>query len=119
MSSPRSHPCAGCAAPALHGREYCCACRRRQQARDAQAAKRTCAVCGKLRRLDDAGRRLNRALSSIALTRMSHDPATRAYVAPRRAEGRTSKEIRRSLKRYIARQLYRRLTTSPAHALVR
>lgn len=54
-------------------------------------------------------RRLNRALSSIALTRMSHHPPTRAYVQRRRSEGRTTKEIRRSLKRYIARQLYRRL----------
>ena len=48
---------------------------------------------------------------------MSHDPATRAYVTRRRAQGRTTKEIRRSLKRYIARQLYRRLTRSPAHAI--
>lgn len=61
-------------------------------------------------RLNRGGdRRLNRALSSIALTRMSHHPPTRAYVERRRAEGRTTKEIRRSLKRYIARQLYRRL----------
>lgn len=61
-------------------------------------------------RLNRGGdRRLNRALSSIALTRMSHHPLTRAYVQRRRAEGRTTKEIRRSLKRYIARQLYRRL----------
>lgn len=69
-------------------------------------------------RLNRGGdRRLNRALSSIALTRMSHDPATRNYVTRRRAEGRTTKEIRRSLKRYIVRQLYRRLTNPPAHAL--
>ena len=62
-------------------------------------------------RLNRGGdRRLNRALSSIALTRMSHHSPTRAYVQRRRAEGRTTKEIRRSLKRYIARQLYRRLT---------
>lgn len=61
-------------------------------------------------RLNRGGdRRLNRALSSITLTRMSHHPPTRAYVERRRAEGRTTKEIRRSLKRYIARQLYRQL----------
>jgi transposase len=61
-------------------------------------------------RLNRGGdRRLNRALSSITLTRMSHHPPTRAYVQRRRSEGRTTKEIRRSLKRYIARQLYRRL----------
>jgi transposase len=61
-------------------------------------------------RLNRGGdRRLNRALSSITLTRMSHHPPTRAYVERRRAEGRTTKEIRRCLKRYVARQLYRRL----------
>ncbi len=61
-------------------------------------------------RLNRGGdRRLNRALSSITLTRMSHHPPTRAYVARRRAEGRTTKEIRRAMKRYIARQIYRRL----------
>ena len=61
-------------------------------------------------RLNRGGdRRLNRALSSISLTRMSHHPPTRSYVERRLAEGRSTKEIRRSLKRYIARQLYRRL----------
>ena len=62
-------------------------------------------------------RRLNRALSSIALTRMSHDPETRVYVERRRAEGKTSKEIKRLLKRYIARQVYRRLNNPPEIAL--
>ena len=41
------------------------------------------------------------------ITRMTHDPDTRAYVERRRAEERTTKEIRRCLKRYLARQLYR------------
>ena len=40
---------------------------------------------------------------------MTHDPDTRAYVERRRAEGRTTKEIRRCLKRYLARQLNRTL----------
>jgi hypothetical protein len=39
-------------------------------------------------------------------------PKTRAYVARRTAEGKTPREIRRCLKRYIARQLYRILTTA-------
>jgi transposase len=61
-------------------------------------------------RLNRGGdRRLNRALHMAVITRMTHDPATRAYVERRRAEGRTTKEIRRSLKRYLARQLYRTL----------
>jgi transposase len=42
---------------------------------------------------------------------MTHDPDTRAYVEKRRAEGRTTKEIRRCLKRYLARQIYRALNT--------
>ena len=37
---------------------------------------------------------------------------TRAYIARRTAEGKTTREIRRCLKRYIARELYRQLTRS-------
>ena len=39
-------------------------------------------------------------------------PTTRAYVARRTAQGKTAREIRRCLKRYIARQLYCTLTTT-------
>ena len=39
-------------------------------------------------------------------------PRTRAYIARRRAEGKTDREIRRCLKRYIARELYRTLTAA-------
>jgi hypothetical protein len=39
-------------------------------------------------------------------------PRARAYVARRTAEGKTTREIRRCLKRYIARELYRQLTRS-------
>jgi hypothetical protein len=61
-------------------------------------------------RLNRGGdRRLNRALHMAVITRMTHDPNTRAYVERRRAEGRTTKEIRRCLKRYLARHLYRTL----------
>ena len=61
-------------------------------------------------RLNRGGdRRLNRALHMAVITRMTHDPDTRAYVQRRSAEGRTTKEIRRCLKRYLARQLYRTL----------
>ena len=63
-------------------------------------------------RLNRGGdRALNRAIHTIALTRMRSCPTTRAYVARRTAEGKTLREIRRCLKRYIARQLYRTLTT--------
>jgi transposase len=63
-------------------------------------------------RLNRGGdRRLNRALHMATVTRMTHDPETRAYVEKSRAQGRTKKEIRRSLKRYLARQIYRTLNT--------
>jgi transposase len=39
-----------------------------------------------------------------------HHPATIAYVQRRRAEGKTDKEIRRCIKRYLARHLYRTLS---------
>ena len=57
-------------------------------------------------------RALNRAIHAIALTRMRNCPRTRAYAARRTAEGKTTREIRRCLKRYIARELYRQLTRS-------
>lgn len=64
-------------------------------------------------RLNRGGdRALNRAIHTIALTRMRSCPRTRAYVARRTAEGLSSREIRRCLKRYIARELYRTLTRS-------
>lgn len=64
-------------------------------------------------RLNRGGdRRLNRALHTIVLTRMRCDPATRAYTERRRAEGKTTREIRRILKRYTTRQLYRTLNTA-------
>jgi transposase len=70
-------------------------------------------------RLNRAGdRQLNRALHVIALTRLRQDPATRLYVARRRAQGKSDKEIRRCLKRTLARQLFRLMqrqqTQSPA-----
>ena len=54
-------------------------------------------------------RALNCALHTVAITRMQRDDATRAYIAKRTAEGQSAREIRRSLKRYIARSLYKQL----------
>lgn len=63
-------------------------------------------------RLNRGGdRRLNRALHMATLTKMTYDAETRAYVERRLAEGRTRREIRRCLKRYLARNLYRTLNT--------
>lgn len=52
-------------------------------------------------------RRLNCALHTIAITRQRHDQATRDYTERRTTEGKNPREIRRCLKRYIARDLYR------------
>lgn len=70
-------------------------------------------------RLNRGGdRALNHAIHTIAMVRMRSCPTTRTYVARRNAEGKSSREIRRCLKRYIARQLYRTLasTVTPATA---
>lgn len=68
-------------------------------------------------RLNRGGdRRLNRAIHTVAVVRMRCDPGTRAYVAKRTAQGRTTKEILRCLKRYITRQLFRALHPKPAPA---
>jgi len=58
----------------------------------------------RLNRLGD--RQLNRALHMVAVTRMRSHPPTLVYVQRRRAEGRTDQEIRRCLKRYLARHLF-------------
>jgi transposase len=64
-------------------------------------------------RLNHGGdRALNRAIHAIALCRIRSCPRTRAYVTRRTAEGKTPREIRRCLRRYIARELYRHLNRS-------
>lgn len=61
-------------------------------------------------RLNRGGdRKLNRALHTIALSRLSHHPETRAYAERRLAEGKSAREIRRCLKRYLARRMFRLL----------
>lgn len=78
------------------------------------------ASSGKVRhhRLNRGGdRQANAALYRIVIVRMSSDPATRAYVAKRTAEGKSKRAIIRCLKRYVARQLYTVLT-NPAPAEV-
>ncbi len=64
-------------------------------------------------RLNRGGdRRVNQALHMAVVTRMTHDPETRAYVERRLAEGLTKREIRRILKRYLARQIFRALNAA-------
>ena len=57
-------------------------------------------------------RQLNRALHTVVLHRRQHDPTTRDYIARRIAEGKTSREATRVLKRYLARHLYRVMQNS-------
>lgn len=69
----------------------------------------------KRHRLNRGGdRTFNKALHDIARARMRWCPGTKAYVAECRAAGKAKPEIQRKLKRYIARQLYRRLADTPA-----
>lgn len=62
-------------------------------------------------RLNRGGdRQANAALHRIVLTRMSSHPQTKTYVTRRRAEGLSTPEIMRCLKRYVARQTYKHIT---------
>lgn len=64
-------------------------------------------------RLNRGGdRQANRALHTIVLVRMRHDPRTRDYVARRTLEGLKTKDIFRCLKRFVAREVYRHLTSA-------
>jgi len=61
--------------------------------------------------------RLNRALHTIVMVRQGCHEPTKRYLARRTAEGKSPREIRRCLKRMLARQLYRlleRTATAPA-----
>ena len=44
---------------------------------------------------------------------MACDPRTQAYVARRTTEGKTTREIIRCLKRYVAREVYNALMACP------
>jgi transposase len=62
-------------------------------------------------RLNRGGdRKLNAALHQVVLTRCRYHQGTRDYVLRRIAEGKTKRDIRRCLKRYLARQLFKFLS---------
>ena len=68
-------------------------------------------------RLDRGGdRKLNRALHTIILTRRRTDPDTIAYIQRRVSEGKSDRDAVRSLKRYLARSLFRQLEAHPQPA---
>lgn len=58
-------------------------------------------------RLDRGGnRQINAAVHRIAVTRARCHPETRDYIARKRAEGKTSREAIRCLKRHLARRIW-------------
>ncbi|MEU7696739.1 IS110 family transposase [Streptomyces sp. NPDC039028] len=57
-------------------------------------------------------RHANSALYTIVLVRMQYDQRTRDYVARRTAEGMSTKDIMRCLKRFVAREICRHLTST-------
>ncbi len=64
-------------------------------------------------RLNRGGdRQLNRTLHTIVLSRLAHHAETKHYAARRTAEGKTPREIKRCLKRHLARRLFRLLETN-------
>jgi len=66
-------------------------------------------------RLNRGGdRTLNRALHTIAITRIRCHAETRAYEARRTLQGKTHRDIRRCLKRTLARHLYRVMEAAAA-----
>jgi transposase len=58
-------------------------------------------------RLDRGGnRQINAAIHRIAVTRARCHPETRDYLARRRADGKTTSEAIRSLKRHLTRRVW-------------
>lgn len=58
-------------------------------------------------------RQLNRALYQATICLAQHDPETKAFIARKHAEGRTTRHARRCLKRTLARRYYRLLENPP------
>ncbi|HVA11369.1 MAG TPA: transposase [Candidatus Dormibacteraeota bacterium] len=54
-------------------------------------------------------RQLNHALDIIVFARMRSDEQTKQYIAKRTGTGLSKRDIKRSLKRYVARSLFRQL----------
>lgn len=66
-------------------------------------------------RLNRGGdRQLNRALHTIVVSRLAHHEETKSYAQRRIAEGKTPREVKRCLKRHLARRVFRLLETSVA-----
>ena len=58
-------------------------------------------------RLDRGGnRQINAAIHRVAVTRLRCHPETQDYIARKRAEGKSTKEAIRCLKRHLTRRLW-------------
>jgi transposase len=68
----------------------------------------------RLSRMGD--RNLNRALHTVAITRLRCHEDSRNYETRRSAEGKTHRDVRRSLKRILARRFYRLIQAATVHA---
>jgi transposase len=63
-------------------------------------------------RLDRGGnRQLNHAIHMLAVSKIRHDPQTALYMAKQRANGKSTKEAIRCLKRHLIRRVYYLLRT--------
>lgn len=70
-------------------------------------------------RLNRGGdRKLNSALHLAAVSRMTYDPETCDYAEKRRAEGKSDREIRRCIKRYLARRVFKILNSAAETKMV-
>ncbi len=58
------------------------------------------------------------ALHTVAVTRMRCHPETRHYEASRTALGKSRRDIRRTLKRALARRFYRRIEATVRRAIL-
>jgi len=65
-------------------------------------------------RLDRGGnRQINATIHRIALTRLRCHPETQDYIARKRAEGKSTKEAIRCLKRHLTRRIWHLLQPPP------
>ena len=70
-------------------------------------------------RLNRGGnRQLNRALYAIAFAQMRWHPPARAFIARKRAEGKSWREAIRALKRHLARVVFRLLSAGAQRSLL-
>jgi transposase len=68
---------------------------------------------GRMRLNRGGDRQLNCAIHRIAVTRARIDPATRAYLDRKLAEGKTRSEAYRCLKRHLSRRVWHLLSQTP------